>query len=107
MSASDFPNGRQGFMHSALPLGANPPKGTSQVPRPLFLRASPPTTPDRPFPAHARCFKKGLRLHHMWKASHGRSINEAESSSLALQLADLLTRASYGNITAPQAEIAT
>jgi len=69
-----------------------PPYRASQAPRPIFLRALSPTTPEGPASAFACCFLTGIfRLHPTRRTGHLRLANEAESGSLALRLARLPT----------------
>src|SRR5438874_8420780 len=72
-----------------------PLRRVSQVPRPVFRRAPPPITPESPAAANARCFTAGVRLHHLWQTGRSRWCYEAESGSLALQLAPSPREASH------------
>jgi hypothetical protein len=51
-------------MSSRSALGASPhaPRGVFQVPRLICPRALPPTTPESPMAAFARCFTTGSRF---------------------------------------------
>jgi hypothetical protein len=108
MNASDFRDGRRSLMLSAQPLDLIHRNGP---PRFLDLsfsarRLQPPRTTHRAHLLVESATVTGFTLRDgLAVADFG--CNEAESSSLALQLTDLIPRASQSRITPERAGITT